>query len=332
MDLFKLPILIQKNISKENNNNLTICNYQTKRNINIIKTPLKLRNIISFNKSENKVDNYSLNSHRIKEIENKNNEYDLIKQFLYQKLDYKYLKPIKVLQKSKSSFDVNKEKYSNYFYNNYIEKENMEKINNNKYSFLLFNKFNKILSNSNLHKKKIINVNKYLFKKNENDTNGNFIYNDYNEEKKETITFIINSNNSKELFKKKLTKKSIDNNNQNNNNLILDNFKFCGKKYNSPTKKNIKKIKYLQEMIHQKNKNNLNINKNLSNKNIILKDINNDKYNCFIKENIKNIDNKIDYTARNLMNLDKLIKSCLDDSKNQFNLDSKNIFGEKYLK
>ena len=337
MDLFRLPILKLKNISQENNNTniddqkLCICNYQTKRNIDIIKTPLKLRKIISFTKSENKIDTPGLHTDRIKEIEKKNYEYGLIKQFLNQKLDYKYLKPIKVLPKSKSSDNINQDKYTSYFSKSRNDKGNIENKSgdkNNNYTFLLFKKFNKNLSN-NLNKNQITNINKYLIKNNENETNGNFIYNDYNEEKKETFTFIINSKNSKELFKKKLTKKNNDNsNNKNCSNIILNNFKFDRKKYISPTEKNIRKIKYLQELIKQKNNNN----KNLSNKNKLLKNIKNDKYNCFIRENIKNIDNKIDYTTRNLMNLDKLIKSCLDDSNKQFNLDSKNIFGEKFLK
>ena len=207
-------------------------------------------------------------------------------------------------------------------------------------TFLLFNRFNNIF-NRNRNINQINNINRYLIKNNENETNGNFIFNDYNEEKKETITFIIKSNNSKEFFKKKLTKKNKDDKNKNNNNknlLFIDNFKFHGKKYDSPEIKNMRRIKFIETLIQQKNKDNIlndnekddkeDKNKFENNNNI---NTNNDKYNNMLKEKIKNMDIQIDSTGTHLRNVDREIQSCLANARTRFEEDTKNIFGEDYV-
>ena len=312
----KLPTLKHKRLFiKQNNDNniedfkLTIYNTQK---INLSKTPLKLKNIRAFNKLDK-----NTNTSNINDIENKNNENNLINELLYQKIKInKYLKPIKILPKSKSSVNINNN-YS-FFFNDNIENEKTNYKNNK--IFLLFQKFNKNF-NGNSNIKKITNINRYLIKKNENDTNGNFIFNDYNEEQKESITFIMNNNNEKEIYKKKLTKDIPD---TKLNNKLNENFKFYGKRFDSPTLKNIRRIKYMQAITQQKNKDINDINVKNDNKNI---NNNNDKYNFILREKIRNMENQIDITGKNLLKMDNLIKSCLTGSRIQFEKDSKNIFG-----
>ena len=174
---YKLPNLKKKRITIKQDNNINIDNLKLKSNDsnstlnnriinNISKTPIGLRHIITFNKSEKKVGTIS-------NIENQRDEYDLIKQFLYQKINYKkYLKPIKILTKSNSSNNLKKNKYSYFFIEN-DEKEIAEnKTNNmnNNMTFLLFNKFNRVF-NRNRNINQINNINKYLIKNNENETN-----------------------------------------------------------------------------------------------------------------------------------------------------------------
>jgi len=337
---YKLPILKTKRIliNKNDNNDLSdlrlsILNIQKK--IKLSKTPLKLGPRISFSVPENIIDNSKLNYKDNNNLEKINHENDLIKKFLYQNINKKkYLKPIKKISQNKSSINLNKNKYA-FFFNESNEKDIIDdKNNSHNKTFLLYKKFNRNFSrNPNINK--ITNINKYLIKKNENDTNGNFIYDDYSEEQKESITFIINSNNSKEFFKKNLTKKYQDNQLYKNidNNKNIDNFKFNGKKFDSPAIRNIHKIKYIQEIIQQKNKDNKDNNYLLKDKNKknILKNINNDKYNYILKGKIKNMNDQINVTGKNLKNMDKLLISCLINSKNQFEVDTKNIFGDKYI-
>ena len=52
------------------------------------------------------------------------------------------------------------------------------------------------------------NINKYLFRDNENPTNGNKLYNDTEEEKKESLTFFFDKNNMKKYAKKESYKKN----------------------------------------------------------------------------------------------------------------------------
>ena len=191
-------------------------------------------------------------------------------------------------------------------------------------TFLLYNKFNMVF-NRNRNINRINNINKYLIKNNENDTNGNFIYNDYDEEKKESITFILKNNNSKEFYKKRLTKNNQD---AFTNNKLLDNFKFYGKRFDSPAIKNIKKIKYIQAILQQKNKD-ININNEQSAKKINC--VNYGNYDYILREKLRDIENKIDSTGRNLLRMDNMIKSCLVGSRIQFENDIKSLFGKAYL-
>lgn len=316
----KLPALKHKKISIKQNDDINLENlkltiFNTQRN-HLNKTPLKLKKAISFSKSEKKVDTSSLNK-----IENKNFENNLIRELLYQKIKInKYLRPIRLLQKSNSSVNINNIKY-NFLFNENNENDNTNYKKSN--TFLLFNKFNGKFGN-NLNIKKITNINRYLIKNNENDTNGNFIYNDYDEEKKESITFIIKNNNSKEFYKKRLTKNNQD---AFTNNKLLDDFKFYGKRFDSPAIKNIKKIKYIQAILQQKSKD-INIKNEKSEKKIC---VNYGNYDYILREKLKGIENQIDSTGRNLLRMDNMIKSCLVGSRIQFENDIKSLFGKAYL-
>ena len=339
----KLHILNQKKIFIRQENNINIDDlkltiYNSQKNINLCKTPQKLRNIISLNKLEKKIDTSYLNSRDFNFKGKKNDENDLIRQFLYQKINYKkFLKPIKIIRRSNSTVNLNNQKSHNFFKENNKNDKTNNKSNriNNNMTFLLFNKFNKNF-NGNQNINKITKINRYLIKDNENNTNGNIIYDDYNEEKKETITFIIKSNNLKEFYKKNLTKRKKENEKlkKNINNECLEDFKFYSKRFDCPALNNIKKIKYLQALMQQKNKdkfNNIEDNKG-KDKSKDFQNINNYKYFYILKNKIHKINCKIDYTGRHLRQMDNKILSCLVGAKYQFDTDTKNIFGEDYLK
>ena len=329
----KLPLLKPNRIflNEDKNidiNELKLTIYNNQNNGYISKTPLNLRNIISpINVKKNKTE--KLKSLGVNSVENIHDQNYLIKKFLYRNINSKkYLKPIKQLSKSNSSLNLKNNKYRYFLKDNENDKSNNKLESNNKDSitFILFNKFNKNLG-TNLNLNKITNINRYLIKENENDTNGNLIYDDYNEEKKESITFIINRNNSREFLKKRLTKKFPDNKIINHNNKIFDDFKFYGKRFNSPGIKNIRRIKYLQEIIQQKSNSNKN---NDNNKRKNLKDKFSNKYNSILKDKLENMKNKIKKKGKNLLEMDGLLQSCVNEAKKQFDIETKNIFGEAY--
>ena len=314
----KLPCLRKKKLTIIQDNNeqldelkLSIYNIQNK--LKIARTPSKIIN-------RNSIKDFKINISN----SNINNRNNLIKNFLYQKIECKkYLRPIKNLSKSISTSNIQKNTES--FFNN--DKDEKNKKNN--MTYLIFQKFSKKFgNNSNINQ--ITNINKYLLKKNGNDTNGNFLYNDYDDERKETITFIINNNNSKEFIKTKLTKKFPENKIKkiNINNKLIDNFRFHGKIFNSPALKNIREIKYLQEMVQRKNKKNLYFIYDKNEKSNLLK---HDKYNYILKGKIKNMEDQIDNTGKNLKEMDRQLYSYLTNAKNQFYIDTKNIFGKEYL-
>ena len=169
---------------------------------------------------------------------------------------------------------------------------------------------------------KIKNLNKHLIKENENDTNGNLIYDDYDEEKKESITFIINNNNSKEFYKKRLTKDNNNNKIINQDNKMIDNFKYHGKRYNSPGIKNMNRIKYIQGKLEYKN----NIYMNINNGNQKERDM----CTYLFIEKLKDVKSKIKENEKNLLKMEGLVESCLNDARNKFNMEIKNIFGSKF--
>jgi hypothetical protein len=316
---YKLPILRLNKYylngqtkSRINNLKLNIYNCQSHSHKN--QSILKLRNNNSFNNIGKIVRNNNTN-----DLENKNDEHYFIKKFLNQNV--RQLKPIKNIAKCKSTMNLYKDKYDYIFKDelNYSNKNNKD----DNFSYI-FNKYNKKFGN-NPNLNKITNINKHLIKDNENDTNGNFIYDDYNEEKKESITFILNNNNSKEFMKKRLTK---DNNNENKiisqDNKEIDDFKYQGKKYNSPGIKNIKKIKYIQERMQHKNHFDTNINSG-SQKAL-------DVYNHIFMEKLNAIKSKISKNGKNLEKMNGLVESCLNDAKNKFELEIKKIFGSNFSK
>ena len=119
--------------------------------------------------------------------------------------------------------NFNNYKETNYKIDNKIKINDLKQNNTNNNTNLNIERF-PIL-------KKISNLNKALIKEGENDTNGNSLYKNYEQEKKETIISIINSDNSVKLIKKKLTKNNNLEKEKNDEDNGNDNNKFEDKKY-----------------------------------------------------------------------------------------------------
>ena len=311
---------IEKNPNiNSNRHKITIQNYQNKEYL--AQTPLISRNIL-FRRKLGKNSSYFNSKNNRKNFEsNYSEDISIIKRFLCQKINHnKYLKPIKQLSKSGSSININPNKNNVFQQNNGQQTKNIGKIKNYKnlnITQLLFNKYSK--DTNLIH---ISNMKKYLMKDKENDTNGNFLYDDENEEKKESITFIIKDNNSKQYFKKNLTKKYRSNNNNKSMGKEENNFDFIikGKRFNSPSLRNIKSVKYMKDMRK-------NVKYRDSQNSKERKNSNEGKYDYMLKNKIKKMREKINSEGQKLKGIDNLMLKCYIGAQNQFLIDSKNIFG-----
>ena len=296
---YKLPILKSNRI---NNNNINI---KDKYIFNLNKTPQRLRSILFFNDVEKKDKNNQTNiAYKLRNFKGDN----IINNFLHQKISIKKnLKPIKTLRKNNSAINI----------------KDIGIQDKNNLTLKLFKKFDQNYKNSKL--KKLSHIDKVLIKENENDTNGNVIYENYDEEKKESMVSIINNNNIKEFIKKRLTK-NISDKIDKKYNCKIDDFKFYQKKFESPRIKNIRRIKFIQDFIHQKSI----CNNNCYDKDKLEKNNYINQYNTFLKGKFKGMENEINNNGKDLKKMNQLLDACINNAKQQFDDDIKNIFGEKF--
>lgn len=286
----------------------------------------------------------------------------LVKNFLEQNIKKnisfkylsKYLKPLPINQKSskgKNVFTLKKRiifekdiyRISLYVnFNNYKESNlyigNKLDLNQNNTSYINNTK----ISNEGFPLlKKITNLDKALIKDGQRESNGNILYKDDEEEKKETVINIINSDNSYELIKKKLTKSKSDEKEKSDEEKEKQHNKIEDNKY---LKKIILKNRLknrdnsdlkIFDTYEQKNKKILGvINQNFKNKNRIrnnsleenLKMINKKNELFFRKRKLNEISNKMNAFSHKLHYLNNKLNSCLESTKDVFNKDIVNIF------
>ena len=187
------------------------------------------------------------------------------------------------------------------------------------WSFLWEFKLNKIF-NSKSDLKRVNYINKVLIRNNEN-----MEYNDdnQNEEKKQSMSCLLDNDNNTKNIKNKFINKTIlkkplfDLKKMNNHyKLRNSNLTPCGVS-------NIRNIKYFENMIQEKMKLN----------NIIMNDTSNlckserklNKYQLFMKKKLKNIRNEITDNKITLMNINQSIKTALEKARNLIEINTKEI-------
>ena len=325
-----------------------------------------LKNINNDTKEDYNKINFSKNSENKKPKINNSDAFlssdALVKNFLDQNIKKnisfkylsKYLKPLSINQKSskgKNVFTLKKRiifekdiyRISLYVnFNNYKESNlyigNKLDLNQNNTSYINNTK----ISNEGFPMiKKITNLDKALIKDGQRKSNGNILYKDDEEEKKETVINIINIDNSYELIKKKLTKSKSDEKEKSDEEKEKQDNKIEDNKY---LKKIILKNRLknrdnsdlkIFDTYEQKNKKILGvINQNFKNKNRIrnnsleenLKMINKKNELFFRKRKLNEISNKMNAFSHKLHYLNNKLNSCLESTKDVFNKDIVNIF------
>ena len=311
-------------------------------NCKIENSDKKLENQVN-DKSDNNDNNFM--SH--KDNDNDNDNHKKVRRFLNQsvsknvgfKILKKRLKPIQLKQNEKikkiienNVFTMKKRKLfekevfnlSLYDYFNYKE-NNLQSIysNNQNLNDYMF---------PNL--KKISNLNKPLIKDDKRNTNGNFLYKDYENEKKDTILKVTTDDNSVLLLKKNLTrKKKLD---------VDRDADYANESTQLGDENNYLKKLIIKNKIKNKSQNDINffdtydqrnkkmligINnnfKNKKNKKSIHEDLKviNQKYAVlFKKRKVNNLSNKMKKISIKINDISKQLNSFINSTNNIFNKD-----------
>ena len=263
----------------------------------------------SFSKLENSKDiNASIKSFLLKNISTKNN---LSPKYNLKKITSpKYFNQIQYINK-------NKEKIFN----------RKNRSNTNVMDGLLFN-LQKI-SGTKTELKRVNNINKYLFRDNENPTNGNKLYNDTEEEKKESLTFFFDKNNMKNMLKKNLTKKiNIKKNILNIQPKFLDKFHIQSSSFTPFGYNNIRRIKYLENMAQEKLKNNFSTPKKIDYFNYESK---REKFKTVLRKKMKDLGQEMIDNKETMKNINKRIESCLKKARSELEVFAESIEKENKL-
>ena len=317
MKLLKLrlpSIKISRNILSENKeaNSFKLNNH----------IKIKPKNLVNIRRNTRAINYYNklLNRDTESKIENSNDNSVSIRSFLTKSISiYNNLSSSSYINKINSikhqfnskKFDINKMKY--------FLKEKKIKYNDDNNMELFMGKLNKIF-NSKSDLKRVNYINKVLIRNNEN-----MEYNDdnQNEEKKQSMSCLLDNDNNTKNIKNKFINKTIlkkplfDLKKMNNHyKLRNSNLTPCGIS-------NIRNIKYFDNMIEEKMKLN----------NIIMNDTSNlckserklNKYQLFMKKKLKNIRNEITDNKITLMNINQSIKTALEKARNLIEINTKEI-------
>ena len=171
--------------------------------------------------------------------------------------------------------------------------------------------------------KMINDISKELIKENENNTNGNEVFNNTEEELKESISYILGKDDIKKKIKIKLTPNNNNSVNKTNLNKIpdLENFHLNIPRYIPYGYENIKNLKYIQNFAQEKLKfgsttKSIDYNK--------LNDLKFKKFKFIMKKKIKDLGNKMKDNQLYMKDIDDQIQSCIQKARNNLK-----IFSEK---
>ena len=174
--------------------------------------------------------------------------------------------------------------------------------------------------------KMINDISKELIKENENNTNGNEVFNNTEEELKESISYILGKDDIKKKIKIKLTPNNNNSINKTNLNKIpdLENFHLNIPRYIPYGYENIKNLKYIQNFAQEKLKfgsttKSIDYNK--------LNDLKFKKFKFIMKKKIKDLGNKMKDNQLYMKDIDDQIASCIQKARNNLK-----IFSEKLSK
>ena len=318
---FKLPAITNskslQNDEKESSfRKLTIHNKNTTNKF--IKIPKNVRTV-NYN-------HYLSKRESLSKFETSKSINDPIKSFLIKNISCSNnLSPRLNLKKT------NSQKKYNIFQNISQNKEKIfngkNKSKTNDMNLFLF-KLDKIFGAKN-EIKTVHNI-KQLLRESENPTNGNKLYSDTEEEKKESLTYFIYKNNMKNMIKKSLTKKiQIKKNILKIKPKIFDNFHIQSLSFSPFSYNDLRKVKYYESMAQEKIKNSFSTPKKINLFNI--NESKREKFKTVLRKKLKSLGQEMTDNKQNMKNINKEIESCLKKATSQLEVFAKSIEKENQL-
>ena len=301
-------------INDEEKNIFKLSSPKNIQNFRAIKIPKNIRSI-NYQISKKKIDN--------SKSESTNSYYNSIQTLLSKNLS--------ISNNLKPKFDIKKITSTKSILRNKILALNQDKLfirrnqsEENDISLFL-NKLDRMYG-VNPQLKMINDISKELIKENENNTNGNEVFNNTEEELKESISYILGKDDIKKKIKIKLTRNNNNSVNKTNLNKIpdLENFHLNIPRYIPYGYENIKNLKYIQNFAQEKLKfgsttKSIDYNK--------LNDLKFKKLKFIMKKKIKDLGNKMKDNQLYMKDIDDQIASCIQKARNNLK-----IFSEKLSK
>lgn len=301
-------------INDEEKNIFKLSSPKNIQNFRAIKIPKNIRSI-NYQLSKKKIDN--------SKSESTNSYYNSIQTLLSKNLS--------ISNNLKPKFDIKKITSTKSILRNKILALNQDKLfirrnqsEENDISLFL-NKLDRMYG-VNPQLKMINDISKELIKENENNTNGNEVFNNTEEELKESISYILGKDDIKKKIKIKLTRNNNNSVNKTNLNKIpdLENFHLNIPRYIPYGYENIKNLKYIQNFAQEKLKfgsttKSIDYNK--------LNDLKFKKFKFIMKKKIKDLGNKMKDNQLYMKDIDDQIASCIQKARNNLK-----IFSEKLSK
>ena len=175
--------------------------------------------------------------------------------------------------------------------------------------------------------KMINDISKELIKENENNTNGNGLFNSTEQELKESIAYILDKDDIKKKLKIKLTLNNNKSKNKTglNKNQDLEDFHINIPRYIPYGYENIKNLKFIQNFAQEKLK--FGSTKNMLNYNH-LNDLKMKKFKFIMKKKMKDLGNKMKDNQLYLKSIDNQIQSYIEKARNNLKIFSEQISKE----
>lgn len=277
-------------------------------NRKLIKIPKNLRTINYNNyQSSTKFDTNEINSS--------------IKSLLKKNISIKHnLRPLINIKQSLSTRHFSKVQKLSPNKEHIFRKRNPDEINNMR-NFI--NKLDKLFG-TNSHLKVVNDISKELIKENEGDTHGNRLYNDSEEEKKDSIVYYLDKNNIKKMIKTKLTKNVKIKKNLTNIRPYkdLENIRIKTSKFTPFGYGNIQKIKFFENFAQERLRDNISPN-NVPK--LCISESKRNKLKMIIQKKLKDIGNEMNDNQNSMQNIKKLIETSILKARNQIDFVSNEI-------
>lgn len=309
------------------NNSRNIKSIDEEKNLFKLSSPKNLQNFRSIKIPKNiRAINHHISKKQIDNSKNDstNSYYNSIQTLLSKNLSISnILKPKFDLKKITSTKGILRNKILSLNQDKLFNRRNQSEEND---ISLFLNKLDRMYG-VNPQLKMINDISKELIKENENNTNGNGLFNSTEQELKESIAYILDKDDIKKKLKIKLTLNNNKSKNKTglNKNQDLEDFHINIPRYIPYGYENIKNLKFIQNFAQEKLK--FGSTPNMLNYNH-LNDLKMKKFKFIMKKKMKDLGNKMKDNQLYLKSIDNQIQSYIEKARNNLKIFSEQISKE----